>query len=328
MDFKNDNKPLVNRIFNHKNIKAARSSSRTYASTIRRVGNAFGGGYKPDLMWIKQPFLLQKIKKHDSSLNVKRNLVNAMIIAFKLEPHDKLSEKFHKYLLELNKQVDESNKSGILSEKQLKKTISFDKVVKLRKHLGKKLRLSQAMERKKIGSKDLKVINQFVILCCYSMTAPVRLDWASVTYHNKRGFANIKEKGGNYLVLRKSSVTVYWNQYKTSKIHGSTSTELPKDLARVLRKHCKFMKNHFPDSNSLFLNARFEPMTRQNLGKLLENLFFSYFKKRISVSALRRIYLSSKYLKITKEAKEDARKMMHSVGVARAHYVKEEVNDE
>ena len=323
MNFTNNNKSLVDRIFNHPKIKAARSSSRTYASTIRRVGDQFGGGYKKDLKWIKQPLLLNKIKKHDGSLNVKRNLVNAVIIAFKLEPNDKLSDKYHKYLLELNKLVDEQNKSGVLSEKQMKKTISFDKVVKLRKLLGKKLRLSQAMGRKTIGARDLKVVNEYVLLCCYSMTSPVRLDWASVTYHNKRGFENIKEKSGNYLVLRKSSVTVYWNQYKTAKIHGSTSTELPKDLSRILRRHCKFMKTHFPDSNNLFLNARFEPMTRQNLGKLLENLFFSYFKKRISVSALRRIYLSSKYLKVTKEAKEDARKMMHSVGVAQKNYVKE-----
>ena len=323
MNFENDNKSLVDRIFNNPKIKAARSSSRTYASTIRRVGDQFGGGFKKDLGWIRQPLLLNKLKKMEASLNVKRNLVNAIIIAFKLEPNDKLSQKYHMYLLELNKLVDEKNKSGVLSEKQLKKTISFDKVVKLRKLLGKKLRLSQAMGRKNIGARDLKIVNEYVLLCCYSMTAPVRLDWASVTYHNKKGFENIKEKSGNYLVLRKSSVTVYWNKYKTSRIHGSTSTELPTNLSRVLRKHCKFMKTHFPDSNNLFLNARFEPMTRQNLGKLLENLFFSYFKKRISVSALRRIYLSSKYFSVTKEQKQDAKDMMHSVGVQQKHYVKE-----
>ena len=107
MNFENDNKSLVDRIFNNKKIKAARSSSRTYASTIRRVGNEFAGGYKKNLKWIAQPLLLDKIKKHEASLNVKRNLVNAIIIAFKLEPNQKLSDKFHKYLLELNKQVDE-----------------------------------------------------------------------------------------------------------------------------------------------------------------------------------------------------------------------------
>ena len=44
MKFENNNKELVDRIFNHHNIKAARSSSRTYASTIRRVGDQFAGG--------------------------------------------------------------------------------------------------------------------------------------------------------------------------------------------------------------------------------------------------------------------------------------------
>ena len=155
------------------------------------------------------------------------------------------------------------------------------------------------------------------------MTSPVRRDFATVTYHNKRGFANIREKTGNYLVLRKSSVTVHWNDYKTKKTHGSVSTELPKPLARILRRHCRFMTKHFPDSNNLFLNARFEPMTRANLGKLLENLFFSYFKKKISVSALRRIYLSSKYFKIQKEAKEDAKNMMHSTSVQQKNYIKQ-----
>ena len=119
-------------------------------------------------------------------------------------------------------------------------------------------------------------------------------------------------------------MTFYLNHYKTSKKHGSTSTELPKDLSRILRRHTKFMKKHFPDNDRLFLNSRFEPMTRQNLSKLLENMFFSYFRKRISVSALRRIYLSSKYShKVIREAREDARKMMHSVSVAQNQYVKE-----
>ena len=126
MNFENSNKELVDRIFNHPNIKAARSSSRTYASTLRRVGNEFAGGFKTDLNWIKQPLLLAKIKKHSGSLNVKRNLINAVIIAFKLEPNDKLSAKFHKYLLELNKLVDEKNKSGVLSEKMQSKMIPWD----------------------------------------------------------------------------------------------------------------------------------------------------------------------------------------------------------
>jgi hypothetical protein len=322
MNLDNKNKSLVDKI--HEVCKCARSSARTYASTIRRIGDQFGGGYKKDLKFLHKPDILEKIKKLDASLAVKRNLSNGVIIGLKLEPHTKLNDKYHAYLLELNKQVDTQAKSGKLTEKQLAKMISWDKIVKLRKLLAKKLRLSQAMKQKNVLARDIKLINSFVLLACYTLTPPVRLDWSTVTYHNQKGFHNIKVRTGNYLILRKQSVTVNWNSYKTQKHHGSVTTELPKPLARILRRHCRWMKKHFPNNDRLFLNTRFEPLTRQNLSKTLENLFYSYFKKRISVSAIRRIYLSSKYKhSIVAEARKDANSMLHTVSEAQNSYVKQ-----
>ena len=322
MKFENNNKTLVDRI--HTVCKCARSSARTYASTIRRVGDQFGGGYKKDLKFLHKPEIMEKIKKLDASLAVKRNLSNAVIIGLKLEPHAKLNDKYHAYLLELNKQVDTHAKSGKLTDKQIAKMISWDKIIKLRKLLAKKLRLSQAMKRKDVTASSLKLVNSFVLLACYTMTPPVRLSWSTVTFHNQKGFHNIGDKTGNYLILRKQSVSVNWNSYKTQKHHGSVTTELPKPLARILRRHCKWMKQHFPNNSRLFLNTRFEPMTRQNLSKTLENLFYSFFKKRISVSAIRRIYLSSKYKhSIVSEARRDANSMLHTVSEAQNSYIKE-----
>ena len=322
MEFKNDNKTLVDKIVDKMQCK--RSSARTYASTIRRIGTTFSGEYKKSLKFLEEKGLLAKIKKHDSSLHTKRNLVNGVIIGLKLLDEEALSRPFHKYLLELNKAVDERSKSGELTEKQLAKTISWEKVVKLRKLLAKQLRLSQAMKRKEVGPRDMKVVNEHLAVCVMSMTPPTRLDWATVSFHNKKGFANIKEKNQNYLVFRRGAVVIYWNNFKTVGKIGSVSHELPKPLATILRRHAKFMREHFPDNDRLFLNSRLEPMSRQTFGKLLENLFFRYFKKKISVSALRRIYLSSKYShsKIL-EAQEDAKKMLHSVKTAQSHYIKE-----
>ena len=323
MKFENSNKKLVDRIHSHPKIRAARSSARTYASTIRRVGEQFGGGYKDNLQFLNKPELLEKIKKHDSSLSVKRNLVNAVICGLKLNPNEKLAEKYHKYLLELNRQVDEHNKSGKLTKKQSEKMIPWARIVKLQKHLAKSIRLSQVYKQKSVGARDLRSINQYVALSCYVLTPPVRLDWASVTFHNKKGFANIKEKTGNYLVVTRNTVTVYWNAYKTFRHHGPLSNVLPKDLSRILRRHVRFMKIVFPNNERLFLNSRFEPLTRQNLGKLLETLFNNFFKKRISVSALRRIYLSSKYShSVIREARKDAELMHHTVSEAQNSYIK------
>ena len=322
MQLENTNKQLVDKIFNH--CKCARSSARTYASTLKRVADLYGGGWKADLKWIHKPGILDKIKKHPGTNNVKRNLVNSLIIGLKLEPDTKMNDKYHSYLLELNKQVDKQARSGVLTDKQAAQLISWDKVIKLRKLLAKKIRLGQVMKRKEVSAATLRLVNSFAILAFYTLTPPVRLDVATLTFHNQRGFQNMPEKKGNYLVIRKSSVTVFWNQYKTVKHHGTVETELPKPLAAVLRKHAKWMKKHFPMNDRLFLNSRFEPLTRQTLSKTLQTLFYTYFKKRISVSALRRIFLSSKYKhSVVAEAREDAKKMMHTVSEAQNSYIKQ-----
>ena len=116
MKFENANKELTDRI--SETVKCKRNSARTYASTIVRVANLFGGGYTPDLKFLKRDDLLEKMKKFDSSLHTKRNLTNSVLIALKLEPNTKLTEKFRKYLLSLNKLVDEQSRSGELTEKQ------------------------------------------------------------------------------------------------------------------------------------------------------------------------------------------------------------------
>jgi hypothetical protein len=146
MNLENKNKTLVDKI--HKKSKCARSSARTYASTIRRIGDQFADGFNIDLKFLHKPDILEKIKKLNASLAVKRNLSNGVIVGLKLEPHIKLDEKYHAYLLELNKKVDTQAKSGLLSDKQSAKMISWDKIVKLRKLLAKKMRLIQAMNQK------------------------------------------------------------------------------------------------------------------------------------------------------------------------------------
>ena len=109
MKFENTNKDLTDRIFT--TVKCKRNSARTYSSTIVRVANLLGGGYTQDLKFLKTDNLLEKLKRYDASLHTKRNLTNAILIALKLEPNAKMSEKYRKYLLSLNKLVDEQAKS-------------------------------------------------------------------------------------------------------------------------------------------------------------------------------------------------------------------------
>lgn len=323
------NKELTDKIQKVQNCK--RSSARTYASTIRRLGNEFRGqgkGYTKDLSWVHNKTILEKIKKYQSTVNVKRNLVNGMIIALKIRPNKVLSDAYNTYLQKLNTDVDNLAKSGKLTEKQQARWLTWQKIVGLRRLLARKVRLSQAYKRAKLNSKDFKLISQYFILCLYTMTSPVRNDWALVTFHSVKGFENIGHRDNNYLVQRKSGYQVYWNQYKTSKKYKEVVLDIPKNLEKIIRKHIKYLKKWFPDNNRLLLNSRFEPMSRISLTKFLQSMFFSYFRKKIGTSHIRTIFLSHKYShKADEERKNVAREMLHSEETQQKFYVKEKKDE-
>ena len=299
-----------------------------------RVGNLFGKNkYKPDLKFLLEEGLLKKLQNFETTVHSRRNLTNAIIIGLKvLGGNVKVAEKFRKYLLELNRKVDEQASSGKLTKKQQEKTIPWDQIVKLRKLLAKQLRLSQAMKRKTVGKRDLKLLMEYLAICCMTLHPPTRLDWGVCHFYYGKSIGKLDEntkKTQNYVIIRKSSVTAIWSQYKTVGKYGQLTHELGKPLAKVIRAHCKFLKTVYPKNTALFLNKKAEPMSRSSFQKLLEGLFFRYFhRKGISVSTLRRIYLSDKYShKAILEAKHDSERMMHSRRTAEKHYIKQGKNE-
>lgn len=319
------NKELTDKI--QKVQKCKRSSARTYSSTIRRLGNSFrakGKGYTKDLSWVHEKEILEKIKKYDTTLNVKRNLVNGMIIALKIRPNKVLSDLYADYLQKLNNEVDALAKSGQLSEKQQKRWLTWSKILALRRVLARKVRLSQAYKRPKLNTKDFRLISQYFILCLYTMTSPVRNDWASVTFHSQAGFENIGHRTDNYLVTRKSGMQVYWNAFKTNKKFKEVVLDVPKNLAKVVKKHIKYLKKWFPDNNRLLLNSRYEGMSRVSLTKFLQALFYSFYRKKISTSHIRTIFLSHKYSHTEDKERENvAREMHHGLATQQKFYVKQ-----
>ena len=318
------NKELVDRI--QRVQKCKRSSARTYASTIRRLGDRFRGGKKgftKDLSWVHDKDIQENISKHNSTLNVKRNLVNGMLIALKLRPNKILTDKYAEYLQKLNVEVDTLAKSGVLSEKQQARWLTWEKIVKLRRLLARKVRLSQAYKRQKLTARDFKLISQFVILCLYTMTSPVRNDWALVTFHSPKGFENIGQRDSNYLVQRKSGYQVYWNAFKTSKKYKEVVLDVPKPLQTVLKKHITYLKKWFPTNSRLLLNSQYAPMSRISLTKFLQSMFYTWFRKKIGSSHIRTIFLSHKFShKEDAERRKISKEMHHSLDTQQKFYVK------
>ncbi len=304
-------------------LKCKRSSCRTYASVIKRVAREFSSGFNKDMKWSHDKSILSKIKKYDTTVNVKRNLVNAMMNSLKLHPNDSLYKQYSTYLSELNKEVEEFAKTGKLTDKQQKNYLSYDKILKLRRLIGRKLRLSQAYKREKATPQNHKLITQWIVLNLYTQLPPVRLSWATATFHNEKGIGNAKRHLGNYLAIRRGGWRVYWNDHKSQKKHGTVEVDIPKPLERILRPYIKYLRKNFPDSAHLLLNSRFEPMSRPSLSLFLQTMFYSHFRKKIGSQAIRRIFLSHKYRNQDKERSEVARQMLHDESTQRMYYVKD-----
>ena len=83
------------------------------------------------------------------------------------------------------------------------------------------------------------------------------------------------------------------------------------------------MKKFWPENRQLLLNSSFKPMTRNGLSKFMTRMFQKRLRKKLSVSALRRIFLTDRFSKSElEEAREIHRKMGHKHETALNWYIK------
>jgi len=121
----------------------------------------------------------------------------------------------------------------------------------------------------------------------------------------------------NYFVI--SEGMFIFNNYKTSAVYGSQkiriSEELSEVLDRYLQEYIKIMKSG-EDVHFLLANESGKKLEIRNA---MTRLLHRALGKNIGSTALRHIYLSSKYAETLKEQKADAEAMSHSLATARAY---------
>ena len=169
-------------------------------------------------------------------------------------------------------------------------------------------------------------MQQNLVLHLYTILPPVRNDWSDVRFVSEaewEDMANEEKKSTNNLVMARGGYRMYWAKYKTVKKHGVIMQVIPKGLQTLLKKHIKFLKLHFPDAEYLILSRSGEPLSRNGLTKFLQRLFYKHFRKKISTSALRSIFLTHRFdKKALEDQREVAKAMHHTPEVARDFYVK------
>ena len=320
------NKALLDLI--QKKRKCARSSCRVYASNINRLHREFlpKTTFNVDLKWIynNSTKLLVKLKKIDN-LNTQRNMLAASIVALDLLNAEKKRVPYINQIAVLNQKVKEIQISGDMTKKQTEKYIDWDKIIKLRRLLSRTVRLGKFYTRKTYSRLEFQTLQQNLVLSLYTMLPPVRNDWSDVRFVTENEWSELgqEQQTTNNLVLGRGGYRIYWANYKTVKKHGVIMEKIPKQLQTLLKKHIKFLREYFPENNNLLLTSNGQPMSRNLLTKFLQRLFYKHYRKKISTSALRSIFLTHKFDKNQLEEQRTlARSMHHTPSVQRDFYVK------
>ena len=122
-------------------------------------------------------------------------------------------------------------------------------------------------------------------------------------------YSDTQDKAYNYLSLKDK--TFYFNNYKTKGTYQTQAVKVSDALFKLLKKYR-------PDGRLLSKNGK--EMTSPQMTQLMNSIF----GKKISVSMLRNIYLTSKYGEEQAQMKQDAADMGTSTGTITSNYVKQD----
>ena len=321
------NKGLTDKISDKRKCK--RSSCRVYASNLRRINKEFST--KPftiDLAWLKTEAnsILKKIKKL-GNVNQQRNFISAGLVGLDLLHEDEKKNTWNVYLKTLNQKKAEMQRSGEMTSKQKAKYIDWKEILKLKRLIGREVNLARLYSRPTVTKKDFLKIQRYLLLNLLTELPPTRNDYADIQVISEKNFNKLdKKNSSNFLVTARGGYKIYWNRYKTSRTYGQILVFVPKyskSLQRLLVKHIKNLRKHFPDNDALLLSQNFGRLSRNAMTKYLQRMFKQYFGKSISTTMLRQIFLTNKYNKKELQEQQDTSRLMgHSMRTQIADYIK------
>ena len=260
----------------------------------------------------------KKVEEKISHLHYtsRRNVYNAVIILLMaIDKDEKLIETYGEMRDKLNKQYQDDQASGKISEKQKDNFVDIDEIYKMLGQMEKDIKPLKKKET--LNQNERQLIKAYTIFSSL-VRIPVRNDLAGLIFISKTTYNKLTDKEkeeNNYLVQLKNNLQYIFNEYKTAKKYKENVIDIPKDLQKILRMYMRFYDYKVGDV--IF------PLSKNGLTQLLTKYSMKYMNKKISSTMIRKSYLSSKYSDMKKEMEKDSKIMGHSVGTAQKVYVKD-----
>jgi len=234
---------------------------------------------------------------------------------------NKIIEEYNELRDSLNKQYEDFNATGVISDKQKRNFIKLEEVNKMIGEMGEDIRINKLKKKGEISAKEKQLIMVYILFNIYTRL-PMRNDVAGMEAITKRQYNALSEedkKEKNYLIVEKNRMKFVVNQFKTSSKYKELNIDIPKDLEKYLRVWVRIN-----GMGVLFKSTTDKPLTRNALSQLLIRTSKKYLNKSISTTMLRKIVLSDKFVEVKKEQQEMAEVTGHSVETMNKIYVKED----
>jgi hypothetical protein len=284
------------------------SSKKLYLSNLKRLND----NQEPeDYNFLKNTNKIFEKIKHLKD-NTKRTYLIGIVSVLKDQPKFKKPfEIYYQKMMEYNKNLKNNTTK---SETQTENWMEQDEIRKLwNDSLINTVQMTKG--KRKLESADFETLMNFLVLSLYVLIPPRRNDYLKMLILLEPTEMN---KEYNYLDVKNKQFI--FNNYKTAGTYKEQVIDIPKELMDVITLYLKFRKDKVnlmpflikPDGTALeSINA---------ITRILNKIF----KKKISVSLLRNIYLTDKYAKENKEKEKDATAMATSVNMINNNYTKQD----
>lgn len=264
-----------------------------------------------------------KDKLEGKHFTTQRNYFNAIIILLMaLDKKKELIQEYTDIRDSLNKQYEDDNATGVISEKQKANFVKLEELQKMISEMDSEIKSKKLRQKETLTPKEKNLVQTFILFSIYTRL-PMRNDVAGMEIITKRKYNQLTEdqkKDTNYLRLDKGSLKFILNDYKTSKKYKEKVLDIPKDLEKLLRFYMRV--NKLENGSVLFTSGTGKPLTRNALSQLFIKTSKKYLDKSISTTMLRKIVLSDKFGDLKEEMEKMADIAGHSTDVMSDVYIK------
>jgi len=250
-----------------------------------------------------------KIEDLDKALSTKISYLTAICAVLKSnKKYTKLHKNYVELSLEMAKPLSAELDNNEKNEKQKASIVASKEIVDIRQSLNAII---------EAGDAPWPTYMQHLALCLYTLMPPRRnRDFSEMVIVLDE--PAVLSKDLNYFVI--SEGLFIFNNFKTSAVYGSQKLRVSEELSDVLDRYLQEYFRIVKIQEIPFLLANEEGKKLQ-IKNSMTRLLHKAIGKEIGSTALRHIYLSSKYAETLVQQKADSIAMSHSLSMAR-QYIK------